>query len=587
MKPRGPVNFWENLGLLADHPIIEGDGERSEGLLSSIVRGADDLGQGFMDRGDWSYPSSWPGYLGGAIVKGVTTPFRHSVDGEDVTVGDVGMAAAEAIPAIGPARRGISKAAGWAARPQNITQRISKSEMDEGKKPLFGDWYQNWLAPYLRAGAMPVRAGTNMIRRLASPDADALYRKHKISPAQKDEFLKQLDWAEKNAKSQSNMNDNELISQMQYLDVVAQKYGGPQFTADVKKLLNPKSTTTTGDDLAISGIPVARIVDSNLPSRVIKDHMSAPMVKSLGLKGKDVLLNTKALNERSPIATLLNSSNRPGGQVKVGNSPAFPDKGNSTYFFHGTEGRYNPAATAMMLWKKIPENEPFTLGNLLKAGKEHNRQVKEGLLEIEAIVESLIKRNKDGSISRAGLPPGKDSVDKAFEKASELREIYLRKHPFVDLDHLEGAAKQSDGYISFQGRVLGEDRLLGHYNLRTVIKEGTNEGHVFVSDEMALGLTSKVDDVLGAGTPEWVGVDLIPLKKSDTMIQAPTSAGAAATQRGIPTIRETSLQIQKELRAMLGVKATAKDKAITAAKVITAAGATYATANTIWGDDSP
>ena len=585
--PRGYNPTLEGMGLLMDHPVIEGDGERSDSIWASGIRHANDLAEGFMDRGSWEHPSSYPGFLFGAGLQGLTAPFLHNVNGEDVTVGDVGLAAAEVLPgAIGPTKRGISGALGWLARPQNITQRIAKHEIDAGIEPSFGDWYKSYLAPYLRAGAMPFRAVGDMVKRLKNSDLDALYRKHKISPSQKEEMLKNIEWAQNNPNSASRMNDNELISQMQYIDVAATKYGGAAFARDLKKILSPRTVATTGDDISRSGIPIGRIVDSDLPADVVRDHMGQPLVDSFGLGGKKVSLNTHALNETSPIKVMMHNSNKSNAPVKVGGSPAYPAKGNSTYFYHGTEGEYNPAATAMMLWKRLPEGTPFSKVAILKEAKAYNRQVKEGLLEIEESIDSLIKYNKDGSISRKGYSEGKDSLDGAYEKASKLRETYLRMHPFVDVEHLESAAKQSGGYISFPSRVLGEDRLLGHYDLRTIIKEGTDEGYVFISDEMALGLGGKVDRVLGARTPEWIGVDLIPLSKSDGSIHGVTSTGAAAGQRGIEGMKETSLRIQEELLKMFDAKATGRDKLITNTKRAAVAGTGGAIGYSIWGDDS-
>jgi len=517
--------------------MIEGDGIPNTGLLSQGLNKVNDYATFLGDRATWGNPMTWPGFVGGTLLEGFTDAPNDYMQGRDVTYGDAALFGIEAFPGAKIATGAAKRAVGHIAMPQDITRRNKAFESPEDVP----SWYRGGKLSQVMQ--MPKRAIRDMTARLWDTEADALYRKHGISPSQKKDFLDQIDFASNNRHSAPN--NNELISQMQYIDTISQKHfpGNNGFFNDVKKYLFPKTIGTYGDDLAQSGLPIKNILDSSLPTNVVTNHIAKPMVEKLGLAGKGVKLNTKVWNDISPLRTLIDQSNRAGAPVR----------GND-YMYHGVKGVYSPAATALKVWKMMPDDMPFTMENMVDQAKRYNSGVMDELVKIGDKVNNL-KLNKNGK-------PRKGAVKTASTKAQAERDSFLTWNPLINVDELIRGTNVSDGYLSFQSRALGEDRLLANFDMRLLVKEGTNDANLFVFDEMKLGLQKQVDNVLNAGTDEFVAVDLIPITKDGAF---KSGQSAAKNQRGA-TMSQTAEALRGNLQERFTTTSTLGDRAKTAAK---------------------
>jgi hypothetical protein len=631
MYPEGTVpRTVEDWSSMYNQPLIKGDGVRAEGFLPDVARGLDKGGEYLMDKASIWNPLTYPQWLVGGVLDGLLTPVRDYVNGDDVLLGDAGMAAMETSGAGQIAKHAVLKPVRNAtAAGQNITQRTTAAEVRAAKEAgeevdKSKDWYSGVQSKIARAFSMPSRAIKNFGRRLISPQADALYRRHGISPAQRDEFI--ANFKHYTDTPGDGMNNNEIISAAQYLRVMADKYfpNKPFLHDELAELLVPRSATVNGTDLAISGIPLRQMLDTDLPVDVVKNHLSIPTATRLGLDGKPVSLNLKVYNEGTGVPNTVsknaiftpNVTTKPGAGTKP-----MVQKADGTYDppnyktghasttnddfapgqqqLHGSEGRYDPTATAAMLWRSMPDDMPFTMDNLRKSAEIYNRGVRNELDAIDKSVFSRIaqlriksKKNKDGSI-RERKSTEWEFKDRALNDAALAKEDFLKNNPIVDIDHLMGSAKVSDGYISFNGRTLGQDRLFAHYDTTFLIKEGSlDNGHMFVSDNMKLGFGKNVDKLVDSPT-EWVGVDLVGMTKADGKIAAAqsTDPSSAFAARGNKSQTEVAGEIKRVMEERFAVPATTKDKAKTIGKAaaVTAkgAGSLYTIAELIWGDDSP
>ena len=83
-----------------DDVVIEGDGQVS-GIwgLPTAVSGINQFGNSLMDSASVN-PATWPGWLLGATMDGLTDAPNKYLQGDDVTMGDAGLFAAEAIPGV-------------------------------------------------------------------------------------------------------------------------------------------------------------------------------------------------------------------------------------------------------------------------------------------------------------------------------------------------------------------------------------------------------------------------------------------------------------------------------------------------------
>jgi len=517
--------------------MLEGDGVPNTGLIANTLDKVNDYAEFLGDRATWKNPMTWPGFIGGTLLEGITDAPNEYMQGRDVTYGDAALFGIEAFPGAKMATTAAKRGVGHLAMPQDITRRNKAFENPED----IPAWYRGGKLQQL--AKMPHRALRDMTARLWDTEADALYRKHGISPSQKEEFLKQIDFASTNPHSVTN--NNEIVSQLQYLDTISQKHfpGNTGFFNDVKKYLFPKTIQTQGSDLLESGLPVKNILDSDLPTPVVTNHMTKPMVDKLGLDGKGIRLNTKVWNDASPLRTLMNQSNRGSSPVK-----------GLDYKYHGNRGEYSPAATVLKLWKMMPDDVPVTMDSLVAQAKAYNSKVLDDLVKIGDKVN-------DVTLNKSGVPR-RNAADTAARRAQKERDSYLTWNPLINIDELVRGTTKADGYLSFPSRVTGEDRLLANFDLRLVIKEGSNEGHMFTYDEMKLGAQKTLDKVLNAGTDEFIAVDLTPITKKGVFV---SGQSAAKQQRGA-TLSQTSEALRGVLQGRFNTSSTLGDRAKTAAK---------------------
>jgi hypothetical protein len=425
-----------------------------------------------------------------------------------------------------------------------------------------GDWYTKYgKAPHL--AGMGYDAMKDIVKRSWDTEANALFRKHKISPNKQEEFLRyfeQLDnpFIKKGNKLPSTQIHNEINSEAEYTNAMMEKFfpGNQAFAKDMGNHLMPKKFMTTGDNFAGSGIPMHKVLDTNMTNDALRNHVSAPMVEEFGLKGKDVVLATKPWND-SPLAMLHNLGNRPDRVM----SPR------GSFMYHGIGGKYNAAATASMLYKKM--EGPFSMDALETAARQHNSESYDLLLAAE---------KASGSTNN--------------EILRGIRQRHFRHNPLVNIDELKRSAKVSDGYISFGGRMTGQDRVFANYNTRFVVKDSSDprhvqwsgygrgdgpitpfddDAHLFVYDQMEQGTGFKVvDAALTAGTKKLMGIDSFKVNREVVTGFKPAKTSTEASQAsGGLSGRARSALTRAALERKMYYESTFKDRAIQAGQTAT------------------
>ncbi len=578
----GPKADTPSLWELANQPIIEGDLEPAEGSWSNlwgpdIARGVNQIGQNLMDGGSWTNPLTWPGFLAGASVEALSKPFKDYVDGEDVSGLDASMAAIEAIPGVKLAKMGAQRAIGASAVGAALTK---KARSFEDAHPR-GDWYRGGQPAHMVGMAWDTIR--DAAQRLGDTEAAALFKKHGISPTKAREFkqfFNQLDnpFIKTGKTKKSTATPNEINSEAEYTAAMFEKYfpGNKAFAKDMGNHLLPKTVTTTGADMAVSGIPMAKVIDTPMSNQALAAHVSGPMVKEYGLDGKNVVLATKPWND-SPLERLTTLSNQKNGRVQ-----------GPSYKYHGINGKYNPSATALMLYKKM--DGAFTMDSLQAAAKKHNSDS----------FDALLRKEKHALAARNGKPLTGPMM-------RSLRDRHFAQDPLVNVDELMNSAVISDGYISFGGRVLGQDRMFAHYNTRFVVRDGADprntpwkgygdgngriakegdihgsyddDARLFTYDEMRQGTgVPVIDNTLNAGTDELMGIDVMSVTRGNGTLT--TSPSQASGGLGGKTRAEMT---RDAIERKMAYESTLRDRAIHATKV----GVGMTGLGNIWGDDSP
>ena len=515
---------------------VKGDGVQAEGFWPGLARNLHAGGENLMEGASIWNPLTYPSWLAGASLEALAKPFSDYSKGFDVTAGDATTAVVEAIPGVKLAKLAYTKALGRGALGASLTK---KARSFEDMHPR-GDWYKGSKLPHMVG--MGYDAMKDIVRRAWDTEANALFRKHKISPNKQEEFLRyfeQLDnpYIKKGNTKPSTQIYNEINSEAEYNQAMMEKFfpGNKEFARDMGNHLIPKKFGTTGDNFAGSGIPMSKVLDGNgLTNDALKNHVSAPMVEEFGLKGKDVVLATKPWND-SPLAMLLNHGNRQNARVV---SPS------GSFMYHGIKGKYNPAATAAMLYKKM--DGPFSMDALEAAARKHNSESYDLLIATEKAAGTV-----EDEILRG------------------IRLKHFRENPLVNVDHLLDSAKISDGYISFGGRLTGQDRMFANYNTRFVVKDGRghdpakpwdDNAQLYVYDEMEQGTGLKiVDKALTAGTKKLMGIDVFPVLR-----EAGRTRTTASQASGGLSGKERAELTRAALERMMHYESTFKDRAIQA-----------------------
>ena len=454
-----------------------------------------------------------------------------------------------------------------------ITRGAMPWHTDKEANEIVG-WYDGILGKTKEMGKMVGSMGVQVAKNLYDPKANVLWNKYGISDLEKRELARVI--ADMESKGGSRRQHyNHIITQMQSNKTLRDKFGNkmPEFLKDMENVLFPKSVNTKGTDLVDSSVPMSTVLpDTGLPPEVIRDHMSAPMVQKLGMdKASNIQLQTKVW-ESNPVQEIgwKNTAQMDDGNyyikqheqpqmkgfknnedieldismesitTKAGRKKILSKSGRNKLLaqaqkkFIDSENKF-PSSTqsAFYLWRTSPEGSKFDLDGFNDLLKSNNTKYLEG------------------SVDGDGLQQGKFMVD-----------------PF----DLSGEMIDSGDYISFGGKRLGEDKLLGTYDTRLIINKKTGEGYLFIYDEMQLGSPSKTFDrfVLG-GNQEQVYVDFFKLKRP-----APnkTSGGksAATLQRGIDS-KDLAKDISVNLKEVLDNGVTPQDIAAFKSKRLRQAGA--------------
>jgi len=568
-------------GWVYDNPfddvVIEGDGVPTDSIWGGIVGVAHKFGGDLMESASIWNPLTYPQWLIGATMEGLTDAPNKYLQGEDVDLGDTLLFGIEAIPGIGlaakGAKHGVKAAIGHTAKAQDITKRDHAYQQigDEAA------WYSGLGGKVKQLSGMPGIAAKAFTDRLVSPEAYKLYNKHGITRAQMDEFIRAFDYEKWLRNPNRNLDDypnqwkkgptgrisfkgdqanpNEILSQGQYMLGVAQKYfpDKPQFQDELAKLLFPSSVKTTGDIMAESALPMRKLFGDfgyldNMTDAEVLTHISRPIVGRPGggasgsLAGKEVVLNTRPFGGNSPLSDLRS-------ETKTGRGPATWEGKTPIKIEHGTEGQYNAAATAAELVGKLPDG-PVTVNDLLAVMSRNNDELFATLAKIDKEVMDGIKRNKDGSLPK--------NWRKLFRSRSlKKRADAYRDNPKMDINSLYDGMEETDGFLSFDGRILAQDRLFANLNQRVIIDKKTGDAYLMSYDELRQGTGSgTIDKVLNAGTAEGIGLDIAQIRRTpkgtlagDTPLsqQQVMAEGAGYS----PQPRKFQQQLAQEIEAQL------------------------------------
>ena len=405
-------------------------------------------------------------------------------------------------------------------------------------------WYDGPVGKAKEMGKMVGSLSSQMIKNLYDPKAHTLWNKYGISDVERKELTKVI--ADMKTNPSKRQHRNHIISQMQSNKTLRDKFGNetPAFIKDFEKVLFPKSLKTNGGDLVDSSVPINTVLpDVPLPPDAIRDHMSAPMVQKLGMEGaNNIQLQTKVW-EGNPIQEMgfKNTKTMPDGKryIKQMEQPQFQGltnrkdikldlskKGRSTLakdaqkkFIKAEHMFPSSTQSAWYLWKTAPEGSKFDLDGFNDLLKYNNT------------------RYMGPPIEGKGLQQGRFMVD-----------------PF----DLSGEMIDSGNYISFGGKRLGEDKLLGTYDSRFIIDKRTGDGYLFIYDEMQLGSPSKkLDRAVLGGNQEQVYVDFYKLERgSGNSVSGGESS--ATLQRGIDS-KDLADELSVSLTDILENGVTAQD----------------------------
>jgi len=544
-----------------DDVVIPGDGEVSNlPLIPTAVKGVNDFSNYLMDQGSWTNPLTWPGVLVGALGDGISDAPNKFLQGEDVNMADATLFGMEFIPGVGMVKKGTQRVAGHLALPQDITRRNHAYESKDAVRP----WYATKKRPDGKSKNPVVRKvqgaldspmanrfahlGKMMnqglvkqpLRRLWDTEADALYRKHGISDSQKKEFERAFNWDDA-TRANHRANQNEIISNAQYIESILQKYfpNNTAFADDFKKVLFPKTVQTHGSSMMESALPVRKILDTGFSSNEdVLTHISRPIVGSLGLQGKKVILNSKHWNEPNQMDRIRRSVGR------------------------------SPSNDMLNIIDEMPRDVPLTWENLQAQILKHNDRISTDLVALERKIMDSMPRTKNGKLRK--------NWESSFaNKLEEARVSYQSKfgggNRYIRIDDVMKDMQETDGFLSFGGRSLGEDRLLGNYNHRLIVDKNTGEIFILKYDEMRQGTHSATMDwMMNAGTPETVAIDIIPFTRN---AKGGYKQGNSVAK--VMTQAEQAQEVRKGMEQMMGYESTLGDRAKTAAKaggVLTAGG---------------
>jgi hypothetical protein len=148
------------------------------------------------------------------------------------------------------------------------------------------------------------------------------------------------------------------------------------------------------------------------------------------------------------------------------------------------------------------------------------------------------------------------------QRGKKVRGEGLKQGDFmVDPFDLAEEMIDSGNYISFGGKRLGQDKLLGTYDTRFIIDKRTGDAYMFIYDEMQLGSPSKTFDkaVLG-GPQEQVYVDFFKIERGSGTEVTMSGKTMAEAQRGIES-SDLANEIGVKVQDIIDNGVTTRDKA--------------------------
>ena len=337
------------------------------------------------------------------------------------------------------------------------------------------------------------------------------------------------------------------------MEGIAQKYfpNKPGFTEDLKKILYPSTVKTTGDIMAESALPVRSLFGDfgyldNMSDADVLTHISRPIVGRPGgevsgtLAGKQVSLNTRPFGGNSPFSDLRQATSKGGPNIGVLEDGRIA---------HGANRKENLAATAVEIMSRLPDG-PVKLTNIYDVILKNNDELTTALSKVDKEVMDGIRRNKDGKLPKNWRRTFRNRV------AKRRAEVY-RNNPRMDINTLYEGMEETDRFLSFDGRILGQDRLLANLNQRFIIDKETGDMFLLSYDELRQGSGSgTLDKMLNAGTPEGIAMDItqirrtpkgklaadIPLAQQQVMVDGTSYA---------PQPRRFKQQIAREIEGMM------------------------------------
>ena len=85
----------------------------------------------------------------------------------------------------------------------------------------------------------------------------------------------------------------------------------------------------------------------------------------------------------------------------------------------------------------------------------------------------------------------------------------------MDINTLYDGMEETERFLSFDGRILGQDRLLANLNQRFIIDKETGDMFLLSYDELKQGSGSgTLDKMLNAGTPEGIAMDISQIRRT-------------------------------------------------------------------------
>ncbi len=414
-------------------------------------------------------------------------------------------------------------------------------------------WYDGILGKTKEMGKMVGSMGSQFAKNLYSPRANVLWNKYGISDLERKELTKVISDMQSKGGYKSQ-HYNHIITQMQSNKTLRDKFGKrmPEFLKDMENVLFPKSVTTKGVDLVDSSVPLHTVLpDLDLPPDAIRDHMSAPMVKKLGMEGKDNIQVQTKVWESSPLQETVfkNTKKMPDGDTYIKQMEQPQIQG-----FHidpkikiiqkqkGKDGRVKRDVMPRFREEiKLPD------------GTKVKGKIKKKKLLTETADKLTKTQNMFPSSTQSAMylwktaPDGfkfdQDGINyllrwnnsKYKQRGKKAEGEGLKQGDFmVDPFDLAEEMIDSGDFISFGGKRLGQDKLLGTYDTRFIIDKRTGDAYMFIYDEMQLGSPSQwMDKKYLGGSQEQVYVDFFKLERGSGTKAKKSQQTMAEEQRGI------------------------------------------------------